>query len=84
VNGRGRTARVHDPRPLGTTIRSCALRTLRAANDLGLLFLVDLAISRLEPIPRKLGFATRAADGEDAAWIRRRIADACAASGTAG
>jgi len=52
-------------------------------NDLGLLFLVDLAISRLEAIPLKLEFAhTRFADGEDAAWIRRRFADACAAFGT--
>ena len=53
-------------------------------NDLGLLFLVDLAGSRLEAIPLKLEYAhTRFADGEDAAWIRRRFADACAAFGTA-
>jgi poly-gamma-glutamate capsule biosynthesis protein CapA/YwtB (metallophosphatase superfamily) len=53
-------------------------------NDLGLLFLVDLASGRLEAIPLKLEFAhTRFADGEDAAWIRRRFADACAAFGTA-
>ena len=53
-------------------------------NDLGLLFLVDLAGERLEAIPLKLEFAhTRLADGEDAAWIRRRLGDACAAFGTA-
>jgi poly-gamma-glutamate capsule biosynthesis protein CapA/YwtB (metallophosphatase superfamily) len=53
-------------------------------NDLGLLFLIDLAGSRLEAIPLKLEFAhTRFADGEDAAWIRRRFAHACAAFGTA-
>ena len=57
----------------------CKLR-----NDLGLLFLVDLAGSRVEAIPLKLEFAhTRFADGEDAAWIRRRFAHACAAFGTA-
>jgi len=57
-------------------------RVLR--NDLGLLFLVDLASSRLEAIPLKLEFAhTRFADGEDAAWIRRRFAHTCAAFGTA-
>src|SRR6266511_2608131 len=53
-------------------------------NDLGVLFLVDLANSRLEAIPLKLEFAhTRFADGEDAAWIRRRFDNACAAFGTA-
>jgi len=53
-------------------------------NDLGLLFLVDLAGRRVEAIPLKLEFAhTRFADGEDAAWIRRRFAHACAAFGTA-
>jgi poly-gamma-glutamate synthesis protein (capsule biosynthesis protein) len=52
-------------------------------NDLGLLFLVDLAGTRLEAIPLKLEFAyTRRAEGEDAAWIRRRFTDACAAFGT--
>jgi hypothetical protein len=52
-------------------------------NHLGLLFLVDLAGSRLEAIPLKLEFAyTRLAEGEDAAWIRRRFTDACAAFGT--
>lgn len=56
-------------------------RVLR--NDLGLLFLVDLAISRLEAIPLKLEFGhTRFADGEDAAWIRRRFADTYAPFGT--
>ena len=53
-------------------------------NDLGVLFLVDLANSSLEAIPLKLEFAhTRFADSEDAAWIRRRFGDACAAFGTA-
>ncbi len=52
-------------------------------NDLGLLFLVDLAGDRLEAIPLKLEFAhTRLATGEDAAWIERRFVDACAALGT--
>jgi hypothetical protein len=56
----------------------------RLRNDLGVLFLIDLANSRLEAIPLKLEFAhTRFADGEDAAWIRRRFGDACAAFGTA-
>jgi poly-gamma-glutamate capsule biosynthesis protein CapA/YwtB (metallophosphatase superfamily) len=56
----------------------------RLRNDRGLLFLVDLASSRLEAIPLKLEFAhTRFADREDTAWIRRRFADACAAFGTA-
>jgi poly-gamma-glutamate capsule biosynthesis protein CapA/YwtB (metallophosphatase superfamily) len=53
-------------------------------NDLGLLFLLDLASSRLEAIPLKLEFAhTRFADGDEAAWIRRRFRGVCAAFGTA-
>jgi poly-gamma-glutamate synthesis protein (capsule biosynthesis protein) len=56
----------------------------RLRNDLGLLFLVDLATDRLEAIPLKLEFAhTSIATGEDAAWIRRHFTDACAAFGTA-
>jgi poly-gamma-glutamate capsule biosynthesis protein CapA/YwtB (metallophosphatase superfamily) len=52
-------------------------------NDLGLLFLVDLAGDRLEAIPLKLEFAhTRLAEGKDAAWIRRRFVAACAKLGT--
>jgi poly-gamma-glutamate capsule biosynthesis protein CapA/YwtB (metallophosphatase superfamily) len=52
-------------------------------NDLGLLFLVDLAGDRLEAIPLKLEFArTRPAAGDDAAWIKRRFTAACAAFGT--
>ena len=52
-------------------------------NDLGLLFLVDLAGDRLEAIPLKLEFAhTRLATGADAAWIERRFVSACAALGT--
>jgi poly-gamma-glutamate capsule biosynthesis protein CapA/YwtB (metallophosphatase superfamily) len=56
-------------------------RTLR--NDLGLLFLVDLAGDRLEAIPLKLAFAyTGIATGDDARWIARRFSEACAAFGT--
>jgi poly-gamma-glutamate synthesis protein (capsule biosynthesis protein) len=52
-------------------------------NDLGLLFLVDLASCRLEAIPLKLEFAhTRFADSDEAAWTRRRFDDVCAAFGT--
>jgi poly-gamma-glutamate capsule biosynthesis protein CapA/YwtB (metallophosphatase superfamily) len=52
-------------------------------NDLGLLFLVDLAGDRLEAIPLKLEFThTRLATGEDAAWIRQRFTLACAKLGT--
>jgi hypothetical protein len=37
----------------------------------------------LEAIPLKLEFAhTRLAEGEDAAWIRRRFVEACAKLGT--
>jgi poly-gamma-glutamate capsule biosynthesis protein CapA/YwtB (metallophosphatase superfamily) len=55
-------------------------RALR--NDLGLLFLVDLAGNRLEAIPLKLEFThTRFACGEDASWIKRRFIAACAALG---
>jgi poly-gamma-glutamate synthesis protein (capsule biosynthesis protein) len=51
----------------------------RLRNDLGLLFLVDLAGDRLEAIPLRLEFAhTRLATGEDAAWIRQRFTHACA------
>jgi poly-gamma-glutamate capsule biosynthesis protein CapA/YwtB (metallophosphatase superfamily) len=56
-------------------------RTLR--NDLGLLFLVDLAGDKLEAIPLKLEFArTRLATDDDAAWIKRRFTAACAAFGS--
>jgi poly-gamma-glutamate capsule biosynthesis protein CapA/YwtB (metallophosphatase superfamily) len=52
-------------------------------NDLGLLVLVDLAGDRLEAIPLKLELAhTRLADGDDAAWVRRRFRKAGAAFGT--
>jgi poly-gamma-glutamate capsule biosynthesis protein CapA/YwtB (metallophosphatase superfamily) len=55
----------------------------RLRNDLGLLFLVDLDGDWLEAIPLKLEFAhTRLADGDDAAWVRRRFREACAAFGT--
>src|SRR5437667_84543 len=46
----------------------------RLRNDLGLLFLVDLPGDRMEAVPLKLEFTrTRLADGDDAAWIRRRF-----------
>jgi len=52
-------------------------------NDLGLLFLVDLAGIRLEAIPLKLEFAhTRLADRDDFAWVRHRFRAACAPFGT--
>jgi poly-gamma-glutamate synthesis protein (capsule biosynthesis protein) len=52
-------------------------------NDLGVLFLVDLDGGRLEAIPLKLEFAhTRLAVGDEAAWVRRRFREACAAFGT--
>jgi poly-gamma-glutamate synthesis protein (capsule biosynthesis protein) len=55
----------------------------RLRNDLGLLFLVDLAGDRLEAIPLKLEFThTRLATGDDATWIRQRFALACAKFGT--
>jgi poly-gamma-glutamate synthesis protein (capsule biosynthesis protein) len=55
----------------------------RLRNDLGLLFLVDLAGDRLEAIPLELEFThTRLATGEDAAWIRHRFTLACAKLGT--
>jgi poly-gamma-glutamate capsule biosynthesis protein CapA/YwtB (metallophosphatase superfamily) len=58
--------------------------TLR--NDLGLLFIVELEHDgprRIEAVPLKLEFCfTRLAEGDDAAWIRRRFRDACAALGT--
>jgi poly-gamma-glutamate synthesis protein (capsule biosynthesis protein) len=55
----------------------------RLRNDLGLLFLVDLAGDRLEAIPLRLEFAhTRLATDDEAAWIRRRFTQACAAFGT--
>ena len=52
-------------------------------NDLGLLFLVDLAGDRLEAIPLKLEFThTRLAAGDDATWIKQRFTLACAQLGT--
>jgi poly-gamma-glutamate capsule biosynthesis protein CapA/YwtB (metallophosphatase superfamily) len=52
-------------------------------NDLGLLFLVDLAGDRLEAVPLELQFThTRLARGGDAVWIKRRFTEACAAFGT--
>ena len=58
----------------------------RLRNDLGLLWFVELderGPRRLEAVPLKLGFClTRPAEGADAAWIRRRFREACAAMGT--
>jgi poly-gamma-glutamate capsule biosynthesis protein CapA/YwtB (metallophosphatase superfamily) len=55
-------------------------------NDLGLFWLVTLDAEgpvRLEAVPLFLEFCyTRLAEGEDAAWIRKRFRDACAAMGT--
>jgi poly-gamma-glutamate synthesis protein (capsule biosynthesis protein) len=55
-------------------------------NDLGLLFLVELdedGLRRVEAVPLKLDYChTRLADGDDAAWIARRLREACAAFGT--
>ncbi len=55
-------------------------------NDLGLLWLVDLdgpRPARLEAIPLKLEYCyTGLAEGEDEAWILRRLREACAALGT--
>jgi poly-gamma-glutamate capsule biosynthesis protein CapA/YwtB (metallophosphatase superfamily) len=55
-------------------------------NDLGLLFLVELEPEgprRIEAVPLKLEFAyTRLARGEEAAWIRRRLREACSSFGT--
>jgi Bacterial capsule synthesis protein PGA_cap len=55
-------------------------------NDLGLLWLVTLDESgprELEAVPLTLDVCrTRLADGADAAWVERRLADACRAMGT--
>jgi poly-gamma-glutamate capsule biosynthesis protein CapA/YwtB (metallophosphatase superfamily) len=55
-------------------------------NDLGLLFVITVdrdGPRRVEGLPLKLDYCyTRAAHGEDAAWIRRRFTSACAALGT--
>jgi poly-gamma-glutamate capsule biosynthesis protein CapA/YwtB (metallophosphatase superfamily) len=55
-------------------------------NDLGLLWLVDIDEAgprRIEALPLKLDFCrTRAATGDDAAWIVRRFTRLCARLGT--
>jgi len=55
-------------------------------NDLGLLFLVTLdqaGPSRIEAVPLALDFCfTRIATGDEAAWIGRRLRQACAGFGT--
>jgi len=55
-------------------------------NDLGLLFTVTLEDDgprRIDALPLKLDYCeTVVARGEEADWIRRRFADACAALGT--
>jgi poly-gamma-glutamate capsule biosynthesis protein CapA/YwtB (metallophosphatase superfamily) len=70
---------------LGDFLDDYAVDT-RLRNDLGLLFLVTLdqrGPVGLEAVPLKLDFCrTRLADGADAAWMRRRFRDACAALGT--
>jgi poly-gamma-glutamate capsule biosynthesis protein CapA/YwtB (metallophosphatase superfamily) len=54
-------------------------------NDLGLLFLIDLEDGELrsvETVPLKLEYAyTRLARGDEAAWITRRLGEACAEFG---
>jgi poly-gamma-glutamate synthesis protein (capsule biosynthesis protein) len=51
-------------------------------NDLGLLYVVDLAGDHFEAVPLKLEFAhTRLATGHEAVWIERRLTKACAAFG---
>jgi hypothetical protein len=58
----------------------------RLRNDLGLLFVVDLGPRgprTLEAVPLELEFChTRLARGEEAAWIGRRFASACAELGS--
>jgi poly-gamma-glutamate capsule biosynthesis protein CapA/YwtB (metallophosphatase superfamily) len=58
----------------------------RLRNDLGLLFLVEVEGGRprrLEAVPVKLEYCfTRLADGDDAAWIRRRFRELSAELGT--
>jgi poly-gamma-glutamate capsule biosynthesis protein CapA/YwtB (metallophosphatase superfamily) len=55
-------------------------------NDLGLLFLVELADARpvrVEAVPLALDYcSTRLADAGETDWIARRFTDACAAFGT--
>ena len=55
-------------------------------NDLGVLWLIDVdhdGPARLEAVPLKLDFChTRLASGHDAAWVRARLAAACAAFDT--
>lgn len=55
-------------------------------NDLGLLFIVTLdghGPRHLEALPLKLEFGhTQFAEGDDAAWMRRRFHEACRALGT--
>jgi len=55
-------------------------------NDLGLLWFVTMDKSgptALEAVPLFLDFChTRVADGEEAAWIERRLTEACRATGT--
>jgi len=55
-------------------------------NDLGLLWLVtldEIGPRELEAVPVTLDLCrTRLADGADAAWVERRLSDACRALGT--
>jgi hypothetical protein len=60
VNDRGRTARVHDPRPLGTTIRSCAFAHLTSCSTTSACSFSSIWRVAVSNRSRKLGFATRA------------------------
>jgi poly-gamma-glutamate synthesis protein (capsule biosynthesis protein) len=57
----------------------------RLRNDLGLLFLVTVGVDgpeNLEAVPIKLEFCyTTVAQGQEAAWLRHRFTEACAALG---
>ena len=56
-------------------------------NDLGLLWLVTLGEEgprRVEAVPLRLGYGrTALAEGDDARWVARRLAELCDAEGTA-
>jgi poly-gamma-glutamate capsule biosynthesis protein CapA/YwtB (metallophosphatase superfamily) len=58
----------------------------RLRNDLGLLWLIDLAVAgprRIRALPLRLDHCfTRAADAAEAGWIARRLSELCAPFGT--
>jgi poly-gamma-glutamate capsule biosynthesis protein CapA/YwtB (metallophosphatase superfamily) len=70
---------------LGDLLEDYAVDT-QLRNDLGLLFLVELAGARpvrVEAVPLALDYcSTRLADAAQADWIARRFTEACAAFGT--